>query len=278
MQWLVSFLRWIFSWSFVFFLVPVLGVATFLWAPALDSWLPRDVSEHGRTIDDLFMFILYLTGIVFIVTEVVLAWFVWKYNRTRNPEPAKFTHGSHALEVVWTILPAATLLFIAVYQMEAWAAAKMRPPMVIENGLEVPMPPIAEVTGRQFEWRIRYPGGDGVLDTPDDIHTVNDLHLPVGEEIMLHIKSEDVLHSFFLPNMRIKQDVVPGMLQRMWFQANETGSFDIVCAELCGWGHYKMKGQVTFEARSRFDAWLNAKYSEQNTKTAPPPPEDEEEE
>ena len=275
MKWLATFFRWIFSWSFVFFLVPVLGVATFLWAPALDSWLPRDVSEHGRTIDDLFMFILYLTGVVFIATELVLVWFMWKYNRTQNAEPVKFTHGSHTLEVVWTILPAATLLFIAVYQMEAWASAKMRPPTVVENGQEVPMPPTAEVTGRQFEWRIRYPGSDGVLGTPDDVHTVNDLHLPVGEEIMLHLKSEDVLHSFFLPNVRVKQDVVPGMLQRMWFKAKETGSYDIVCAELCGWGHYKMKGQVTFEPRSRFDDWLDAKFTEQNTTTAPPPLEEE---
>jgi cytochrome c oxidase subunit 2 len=179
--------------------------------------------------------------------------------------------------VVWTILPAATLLFIAVYQMDAWASVKMRPPTTVVNGQEAPKPPVAEVTGRQFEWRIRYPGADGVLGTPDDIHTVNDLHLPVGEVIMLHIKSEDVLHSFFLPNLRIKQDVIPGMLQRMWFQANRTGSFDIVCAELCGWGHYKMKGRVTFESPSRFQAWLDEQYAEQNTKTAPPPPEEVEE-
>jgi cytochrome c oxidase subunit 2 len=277
MNWLGTFFRWIFSWSFLFFLVPTLGVATFIWAPALDSWLPEDVSEHGRTIDGLFMFILYLTGVVFIATEGTLAWFAWKYNRTASAEPAVFTHGSHSLEVVWTILPAATLLFIAVYQMDAWAAAKMRPPTTIVNGEEVPKSPIAEVTGRQFEWRIRYPGTDGVLGTPDDVHTVNDLHLPVGEQIMLHIKSEDVLHSFFLPNLRMKQDVIPGMLQRMWFQANRTGSFDIVCAELCGWGHYKMKGRVTFESPSRFDAWLDERFAEQNTKTAPAPPAEEEE-
>jgi cytochrome c oxidase subunit 2 len=276
MKWIGTFARWIFSWSFLFFLVPVLGVATFLWAPALESWLPEDVSEHGRTIDDLFMFILYLTGVVFIATEVALAWFLWKYNQSENTEPVKFTHGSHTLEVVWTIVPAATLLFIAVYQMEAWASAKMRPPTVVVDGEEVPAPPIAEVTGRQFEWRIRYPGSDGVLGTPDDIHTVNDLHLPIEEEIMLHIKSEDVLHSFFLPNVRMKQDVVPGMLQRMWFRANKSGQFDIVCAELCGWGHYKMKGRVTFEPRSRFDAWLDATYAEQNRK-APPPAEEVEE-
>jgi len=270
-NWLFGFFRWIFSWSFLFFLVPVGGVLTFVFAPALDSWLPRDVSEHGHTIDKLFLFILWLA------TEVALALFTWKYNRGKNPKPVVFTHGSHTLEVVWTILPAATLLFIAVYQMDAWAAAKMRPPTVIDEGQQVPMPPLAEITGRQFEWRIRYAGSDGVVGTPDDVHTVNDLHLPVGETIMLHIKSEDVLHSFFLPNLRIKQDVVPGMLQRMWFSATQTGQFDIVCAELCGWGHYKMKGQVTFMPRNQFNAWLAQKFDEQNEKKAPPPVEDQEE-
>ena len=81
------------------------------------------------------------------------------------------------------------------------------------------------------------------------------------------IKSADVLHSFFLPNLRMKQDVVPGMDQFMWFQSRENGAFDIVCAELCGWGHYKMKGRATFEPRAQFDEWLKAKWDEQRTKT-----------
>ncbi len=81
--------------------------------------------------------------------------------------------------------------------------------------------------------------------TPDDIHVVNDLHLPVNEEILIDLKSADVLHSFFLPNMRVKQDAVPGMKIPVWFRATEKGTYDIVCAELCGWGHYKMKGRLT---------------------------------
>jgi cytochrome c oxidase subunit 2 len=76
-----------------------------------------------------------------------------------------------------------------------------------------------------------------------------------------------VLHSFFLPNLRMKQDVVPGMTQFMWFKATDTGSYDIVCAELCGWGHYKMKGRATFEPRSQFDTWINERLAEQQTRT-----------
>jgi cytochrome c oxidase subunit 2 len=176
-----------------------------------------------------------------------------------NPEPVKFSHGSHTLEVVWTILPAVTLLFIAIYQMNAWADAKMRRP---------DMPVTAEITGRQFNWDVRYPGPDGELHTPDDLVRVDgDIHFPAGEEVLLVIKSADVLHSFFLPNLRMKQDVVPGMEQYMWFKARETGRFDIVCAELCGWGHYRMKARATFEPRSEFDNWIKTKLQEQETRT-----------
>ena len=87
--------------------------------------------------------------------------------------------------------------------------------------------------------------------------------MPIGESIVLSIKSEDVLHSFFLPNLRVKQDVVPGMRQYVWFEATRTGTFDIVCAELCGWGHYKMKGRLTVESRDDFDTWLAGKFQAQ---------------
>lgn len=255
-------------WALLFLLVPVMGVMTFVIAPYQGWWFPPDISEHGRTIDDLFFFILWLTGVVFVVTECALFYFMWKYNAKKNPAPVKYSHGSHTLEVVWTILPAVTLLFIAIYQMDAWAAAKMRKP---------DMPPTAEITGRQFNWDVRYPGPDGILGTPDDlVRTDGNVHLPVGEEILLTITSQDVLHSFFLPNMRMKQDVVPGMDQSMWFKPTETGEYDIVCAELCGWGHYKMKGRLTIQTREAFDRWLAESYAEQAAVTIAAAAEEEE--
>lgn len=263
-------------WSLLFLLVPILGVACFAWAildlwPMQGHWLPENINDHGLVIDQLFMFILYLTGVIFVATGVCLFWFLWKYDVAKNREPIKFTHGSHTLEVVWSILPAATLLFIAIYQMNAWADAKMRRP-TLAAGVDMipgtaddnmPKPPLCEVTGRQFEWRIRYAGTDGIIGTPDDVHVVNDLHLPVNEEIVMEIKSMDVLHSFFLPNVRIKQDVVPGMKQYVWFRPNKPGIYDIVCAELCGWGHYKMRGRMVVESREKFDTWLKSTYGEQ---------------
>ena len=242
-------------WALLFLAVPVLGVATFAVAPSINVWLHKDISTHGIEIDSLFYFILVLTGVVFVVTEVLLFWFMWKYDASvPGNDKATYIQGSHTLEVVWTIIPAATLLFLAIYQMNAWANVKMRRP---------DMPPTVEVVGRQFEWRLRYPGPDGLLGTPDDLHLVNDLHLPADEQVLVQLKSMDVLHSFFLPNLRIKQDAVPGMKIPVWFQATEVGAYDIVCAELCGWGHYKMKGRITFVSRPEFDAWLEQKYAEQ---------------
>lgn len=234
-------------WSLAFLAVPILGVAVFVAAPYYNHWLPKDISEHGHKIDHLFNFILWLTGAVFVATEVVLFWFLWKYDRHANRDRAKYTHGSHNLEIVWTILPAATLLFIAIYQMNAWAEVKIDRPNI---------PPTVEVTARQFEWRLRYPGEDGKLGTPDDVFHVNDLHIPVDTDVLIELKSMDVLHSFFLPNLRIKQDAVPGMKIPVWFRAKEVGTYDLVCAELCGWGHYKMKGRLTVESPEDYTAWL----------------------
>jgi cytochrome c oxidase subunit 2 len=181
---------------------------------------------------------------------------MWKYDADHTQEPVKYTHGSHTLEIVWTIIPAATLLFIAIYQMNAWADTKMRAPN---------KKPTLEVQARQFEWRLRYPNphGDGSLGRPDDIWTVNELHVPIDEDILVSLKTQDVLHSFFLPNLRVKQDAVPGMVIPVWFKAKELGRYDLPCAELCGWGHYKMKGQLVVESRDDYNAWLEKLYQEQ---------------
>jgi cytochrome c oxidase subunit II len=125
------------------------------------------------------------------------------------------------------------------------------------------LPTTVEVTGRQFEWRLRYPGKDGKFGTPDDVYHVNDLHVPVNEEILVSLKTQDVLHDFFLPNLRVKQDAVPGMAIPVWFKATDTGTFDLVCAELCGWGHYKMKGRLTVQTREQYDEWLSEMFAAQ---------------
>jgi len=263
-------------WSLLFLLVPILGVACFVFAmagiwPFQGYWLPENINQDGDVIDSLFIFILYLTGVIFVATGIALFWYLWKYDAERSAQPVKFIHGSHMLEVIWSILPAAALLFIAIYQMNAWADNKMRRPIdapgpdgEVGTRDDVYTLPVAEVTGYQFGWRIRYPGPDQTYFTTDDMVLVNDLHVPADEDVTLAIKSDDVLHSFFLPNLRVKQDVVPGMKQYVWFHANRTGQYDIVCAELCGWGHYKMKGRITVESRDDFNKWLARQYELQD--------------
>ncbi len=251
-------------WALLFLSVPILGTLVFVISmmganPTAEAliplpweriWLPEDISRDGHMIDSLFMFILYLTGAVFIATEGVMAWFMLRYDKDANPDPVKYAHGSHHLEVIWTILPAAVLLFIALHQMNAWGQAKLPYGEPKDNPITI------SVAARQFEWRLVYPGEDNVLHTPDDIYTVNELHIPVDRDVVIHLTSQDVLHSFFLPNLRVKQDAVPGMMQKVWFRAMKTGEYDLVCAEVCGWGHYKMKGRLVVETQAEYDEWL----------------------
>lgn len=252
-------------WSILFALAAVLSVAAFAYAPfSPDWWLPNPpgephhvVSTFGRDIDSLFLIILWITGIVFIGTQIALVWVAWKY--VDGPgRVATYFHGSQRLEVVWTIIPAAILVFIALYQMGTWAEIKFR-------GSMPKVQPLAEVTARQFQWVMRYPGPDGKLHTTDDLHMVNDLHFVKGKPALIHLRSSDVLHSFFLPQMRVKQDAVPGLTIPVWFDSDRAGKYELVCAELCGWGHYKMRGNVTIhDTQSEFDEWQERALAEQN--------------
>ena len=103
---------------------------------------------------------------------------------------------------------------------------------------------VVRITAKQFNWNFTYPGPDGKFGTADDVTSENDLHVPVGKVVRFELQSEDVIHSFFVPDMRLKQDVVPGRTIRGWFEATKTGIYEIACSELCGFGHYSMHGNV----------------------------------
>ena len=112
---------------------------------------------------------------------------------------------------------------------------------------------------------MRYPGPDGKLNTRDDLIVVNDLHFVKNKQALIYLKSSDVLHSFYLPQLRIKQDAVPGLTIPVWFDCDTAGDYELACAELCGWGHYKMRGRVTVhETESDFQQWIDNKLAEQN--------------
>ena len=112
------------------------------------------------------------------------------------------------------------------------------------------------VHAKQFEWQYTYPGPDGQLGTADDYTIRNQLHVPVNRNVVVILTSEDVIHSFFVPVFRVKQDAVPGLTIRAWFNATVPGEYELGCAELCGMGHYKMRTRVTVHTQADFDAWV----------------------
>jgi cytochrome c oxidase subunit 2 len=112
-----------------------------------------------------------------------------------------------------------------------------------------------EVNAHQWAWDARYAGPDGKFNSKDDIVTLNDIRVPVNTPVILELASADVIHSFYLPNLRIKQDAMPGMVNRMWFQAKQVGEYDIGCAQHCGTNHYKMKGTLTVMSKEDYAKW-----------------------
>jgi cytochrome c oxidase subunit 2 len=214
--------------------------------------LPDQVSTYAAEIDGMFHLIMWITGIVFVIVEGLLLFFLWQY-RHREGRQAHYTHGNNRVEVVWTIVPALICVLLALLSRRMWTEIKENMP---NDALQV------HVTGEQFAWNFRYAGPDGQFDTPDDIVTLNQLHFPVGKPVVATLTSKDVIHSFFLPEFRVKQDLVPGMKTRIWFEANRVGHWELACAELCGLGHYRMKGFVTVDTPEDFQKWLAEQSAE----------------
>jgi cytochrome c oxidase subunit II len=219
-------------------------------ASALPRWmhLPEGVSSYSGRIDGMFHLITWITGIVFVIVEGLLLFFLFRY-RHKEGRKVHYTHGNNRVEVIWTIVPALICVILALLSRRTWADIKQSMPAEA-------MP--IEITAEQFSWTIRYPGPDGRFGTDDDIVSLNQLHFPVGRPVVATLRSKDVIHSFFLPEFRVKQDAVPGMSTRIWFDGMRTGEWEIACAELCGLGHYRMKGFVTVETPEEFQKWLAA--------------------
>ena len=241
--------------TLLFLAVPVLGVWTFVKAKDWGLWFPPIASSYGGSIDFLFYVILWMVTITFIGTEMLLVWFVFRYSK-KDPTRAIYTHGNHTLEMVWTAIPALLLIFVAFSQMKAWTTVKINFP---DDGPYTVAKPLMEVYASQFDWRVRYPDAQGNFDGADVIEVPFEITVPADTKVVFRLISRDVLHSFFVPVFRLKQDAVPGMDIPVWFEATEPGSYDLICAELCGWGHYKMAGKIHVLPKDEFDAWLAAK-------------------
>ena len=226
-------------------------VATFYFTK---TWLPPLKSDR-IAIDHALAITLVVTGLVFIVTNLLLAWFGYAYQDGPGAKAA-YWHDSPRLEMTWTLVTAGILAIFLFNALSLWAKVTAPPPADAV---------LIEVTGQQFAWNVRYPGKDGVLgktdhlqasqDNPiglvkddpaakDDLLLLNQMYLPKDRPVRVQVRSMDVIHSFFLPNFRVKQDAMPGMTIDIWFTPTELGDFEIACAEHCGLGHYRMRGAV----------------------------------
>jgi cytochrome c oxidase subunit II len=235
------------------------------------DWLPP-LKSNRIAIDHALWATLLVTGVAFIVTNLLLAWFAYRYTDKPGAEAA-YWHDNPRLEWSWTLVTAVIMFAFLFNALGLWAQITAAPPkdaMVIE------------VTGQQFAWNVRYPGRDGIFGRTDPklvdpseanfigidkrdpaaaddiILPQNQLYLPVGRAVRLEVRSLDVIHSFFLPNFRVKQDAMPGMTVETWFTPTEAGDFEIACAQHCGLGHYRMRGQVHVVPVADFDKTVEA--------------------
>jgi len=251
------------------------------WPAAEGYWLPEGTSTYADRVDGLFYGILYLTGIVFVITEALLLLFLVKY-RHQEGRRAVYTHGNHTLEMVWTLVPAVILGTIAFMQKGAWDEIKKDTPAHADVVR-------VQTYAQQFQWNFRYAGNDKVFGTKDDVTTAGLLVLPVNKDVVLEQTSNDVIHSFFIPYMRLKQDAVPGMQIKVWFNATKTSDamrktrpdytrtktvtnpdgttetkteivkweYEVVCAELCGNEHSQMRAICKIMEQKDYDKWLS---------------------
>ena len=245
--------------------VVLVAVSTFYFTR---PWLPPLMSDRGR-IDGSIWWSLLVTGIVFIITNLALAWLSWRYQEVPGAPRASHWHDDTRLEWSWTLATAAIMFVFMFHALALWADINKDAPA---DAMTI------EVTGQQFAWNVRYAGKDGMFGktdhklatqenptgvdpsdpaSKDDLRLLNNLVLVKDRPVRIQLRSMDVLHSFFLPNFRVKQDAVPGMTVTIWFTPKELTSPDkvteIACAEHCGLGHYRMRGFVHVVSAADFD-------------------------
>jgi cytochrome c oxidase subunit 2 len=240
---------------------------------AVRRWLPPLASEHGAGIDRLIDYLMISVGMLFIVGHLVLGVFIWRFSRQ---DRVTYRQATPRIERRWALVPALVMTVVAeggvlVMGLPVWGKLYGRP-----------APPDAftvEVTGEQFAWNVRYPGRDGRFgrtdpqliadDNPlgvdrrdpaatDDIVHLGVIHVPVNRPVRIRLRSKDTLHSFFIPHFRLKQDAVPGMTIELWFVPTRVGEYEIACAELCGFGHFQMRGVLRVLSPEQFAAWQAA--------------------
>lgn len=234
-------------------------------------WLPELASVHGGDFDSEFDLTLAITGFMFVAIHLALAYLAIRFRAGRSD--TKHALPGRRFELRFAIV-ASTIVFLVDISLFATSEDSLRrlARTSDEGAVQV------EVVAEQFAWNIRYPGPDGqfgrtdpaLIDIDsnplgidpndpagtDDILRLNEMHLPVDRVAAVYIRSKDVIHSFALPNFRVRQDAVPGMTITTRFEPNRVGQFEIMCAQLCGLAHYRMRGFLTIESEEDFEQWL----------------------
>jgi cytochrome c oxidase subunit 2 len=232
-------------------------------------WFPVPISAHGLAYDHQFQNTLVWVGLIFVLAQLVLGLAVWRF-RGKGSGRAAYFHGNNKLEFLWTTATLVLFVTLVASSERIWAAVHLA--KAPDNALKI------EVLSKQFAWSFRYPGPDGKFGRTD-IRQINDangnpfgiddkdpagkddivsatLHVPAGTPIRLTLKSRDVIHSFFVRELRLKQDLVPGMEIPLYFQADKIGSYELACAELCGLGHHQMRSSLEVMSPADFEKWL----------------------
>ncbi|GIW40241.1 MAG: cytochrome c oxidase subunit 2 [Candidatus Binatia bacterium] len=197
---------------------------------------PETASTMARRVDALFFFLLGVSGFFALLIAVLVVVFAIRFRRGRSPEPAKIP-GSWLLEAVWTLVPFGLAMVMFVWSARIYVDM-FEPP---EDALEV------FVVGKQWMWKVQHLEGR---------REINELHVPVGRPVKLTMTSEDVIHSFYVPAFRLKNDVLPGRYTTLWFEATRTGTYHLFCAEYCGTEHSRMVGRVVVLEPDEFERWL----------------------
>ena len=236
---------------------------------------PVDISTHGYEIDRLINLVHIFMAILFIGWFVFFVYALFRFRARPGHKPATQTPHFKLPTYLEIAVALTEAMLLVVFSIPLWYHIKKDfPPK--ERSLEV------RIVAEQFAWNIHYAGRDGVfgrtdpklmnasnplgLDPSDpagrdDITTINQLHVPVGQPVIAHLTSKDVIHSFAIPVMRVKQDVIPGQSIPVWFEAKRAGNFEIACAQLCGLGHYRMRGYLIVDEKDAFDAWMDEESS-----------------
>lgn len=236
---------------------------------------PPAITEVGQKIDHQYNLTLIVTGVVFVLSQLGLALFIFKY-RDRG-QKAHFSRGSNTLEILWTSATIILFVGLGIMARRAWAEVHFQD--AAPDAIQV------EVTGNQFVFNFRYPGPDGKfgrldpklisastgnplgLDSSDpagkDDIVVPTLTVPVNRQVQLLIRSQDVIHNFYVRELRIQQDALPGMVIPLPFTATKIGQYEIVCTQLCGLGHYRMRSFLNVVSDSDYQNWLKQQESGQ---------------